>query len=127
MSPETYDRCSIAYHVRMIDQGKTTFDRDLQISLKAVQEVVVQPLDQVSQQSLAKTGHPEMAVTVSPQVFEVSVKFPKNIETMLAGFFDETLAERVSKALQHAMELCGGGNKTRSDPSPCAFRPGTVS
>jgi hypothetical protein len=26
-------------------------------------------------------------------------------------FYDDTLADRVSKALQHAVNLCGGGNQ----------------
>jgi hypothetical protein len=27
------------------------------------------------------------------------------------NFYDETLCHRVAKALQHAVELCGGGSK----------------
>jgi hypothetical protein len=28
---------------------------------------------------------------------------------MMFNFYDEALSERVSKALQHAVSLCGGG------------------
>jgi hypothetical protein len=33
--------------------------------------------------------------------------------SILGLFYDETLSDRVSKALQHAVDLCGGG---RQDP-----------
>jgi hypothetical protein len=101
------DRCSISFHGQFDKGGDSAYiDKDSDLSLKEVKEITSPQLEQVIQLGNAKAGHPEVAVRVDPAIFVVVVK--SNRSTMF-NFFDETLADRVSKALQHAVALCGGG------------------
>jgi hypothetical protein len=65
-------------------------------------------MDQVIQRANAKAAHPELNVKVDPPIFLVVVKWEKH--SMMFNFYDDALADRVSKALQHAVDLCGGGS-----------------
>jgi len=104
--PET---CSIRYHTNY-DNGDKAIRKDMETFLKPVQTVALQQMDQVIQQSNAKAGHPEVGVRVEPAIFVVALSWePKH--WMMFNFYDDTLADRVTKALQHAVDLCGGGNK----------------
>jgi len=110
MSADT-DRCRIGYHVR-IDNGKNTnniVEKDNEIFLKQVREITLIPLDQLLQRTDAEAGHPERSAKVDPPIFVVVVKNDANA-SLLFRFYEDTLADRVSKAMQHAVELCGGGN-----------------
>jgi hypothetical protein len=101
-------RCSIGFHERF-DNGKNNLiDRDGEISLKQVREIVIMQMDTIVQQSNAKAGHPEYSVKIDPPVSLVVVKSEPN-HSMMFNFYDETLADRLSKAFRHAVELCGGG------------------
>jgi hypothetical protein len=101
-------RCYISFHSRF-DNGKTIVDKDGEIFLKQVQEITLTQMDQVVQQADAKIGHPEVSVKVDPTIFLVVVKSVPNRRWMF-NFYDESMSERVSKAFQHAVELCGGGH-----------------
>jgi hypothetical protein len=102
------DRCSISFHWRF-DNGKNTgiVDKDEEIALKQVREIVLLQMEQVVQRAAAKGGHPEIGIKVDPPIFLVSVR---GEHSMMFNFYDEDLSARVSKAMQHAVELCGGGN-----------------
>jgi hypothetical protein len=103
------DSCQISYHSLRIVEGATMFDKDVSILLKQIQEIVLMPKDQAKQREAAKGGHPEFGFKIDPPVFVLLVNSPK--VNVGFEFYDETLADRVSKALQHAVELCGGGNQ----------------
>ena len=106
------ERCHIGYHWRF-DNGKPTnniIDRDDELFLKNVRDVAVTPMDQEINQANAKLGHPEQNAKVDPPIFLVVV-VRTNGHSMRFNFYDETLADRVSKALEHAVQLCGGGNQ----------------
>jgi len=106
------DRCHIGYHWRF-DNGKHTnniIDRDDELFLKNVRDVAVMQMDQEINQANAKLGHPEQNAKVDPPIFLVVV-VRTNGHSMRFNFYDETLADRVSKALEHAVQLCGGGNQ----------------
>ena len=47
-------------------------------------------------------------VKIDPAILVVDVKSAPN-ESMTFYFYDDGLSERVSKALRHAVSLCGGG------------------
>jgi hypothetical protein len=100
--------CSIRFHSRF-DYGKSTDIRDMddEILLRQVREIVLGQMDQVVQQAAAKSGHPERSAKIDPPIFLVRVRW---VHGMMFNFYEETLADRVSKALQHAVDLCGGGN-----------------
>ena len=86
------------------------FDSDGELFLKQVREVVPTQLETVLQRNAAKGGHPEVSFKVDPAIFVVMLKGESKNNKMFR-FYDDTLADRVSKALQHAVELCGGGNQ----------------
>ena len=115
-------RCYISFHGRFDDDwgsvvsdvnygGKYAHipDRDGELFLKQIREVTLTQLEQVMQLAEAKIGHPEISVKVDPPIFLVVVRSEPN-RSMMFNFYDDTLADRVSKALQHAVDLCGGGN-----------------
>ena len=98
--------CSIRFNKQVDGQS----EQPATLSLKRVQDVVLQQMDQATQQAVAKAGQPEVTVTVTPAIFQVVAKVDAT-HGMLVMYYDETLADRVTKALQHAVDLCGGGNK----------------
>ncbi|HXM43121.1 MAG TPA: hypothetical protein VN924_17930 [Bryobacteraceae bacterium] len=104
-------RCRIDDHWRMTQNGETRFDEDGWVDLRQVQEILVMPMDQRQQQVRAKAGHPEQSVKVDPPVFVLILKRSDAIKESNFKFYDETLANRVAKALQHAVDLCGGGRQ----------------
>ena len=52
-------------------------------------------------------GHPTWNAKVDPPVFDLIVKAKENAEFYFF-FFDGDVANRATKALGHAVELCGG-------------------
>jgi hypothetical protein len=101
-----------------------------QIPFKQVEKITVEKIQDFTNKSYAEAAHPEITVTVTPPVFylvlsatsavfsahtstttgnqtpvEKDVTFKKNSLT----FRDEETANKVAKAMTHAMELCGGG------------------
>jgi hypothetical protein len=104
-------QCTVSYHFKEIIDGQKMSDLDAGVPLREVQDVVVMPLEQAITQSWAAGGHPEMVViSVSPPFTVVKVRRlhggDSNIE-----FADASFADRVAKAITHAVELCGGGEK----------------
>jgi hypothetical protein len=78
-------------------------------SLRAVQEIVVKPWEQYETEWLAKNGHPDTTVTsVNPPMTVLVVRQPHGVENVFT-FTDAALADRIAKAMVHAVELCGGG------------------
>ena len=52
-----------------------------------------------------------MSVTATrPQITVLAVHFDHH-KTYWLYFIDSSIADRVAKAMTHAVELCGGGNK----------------
>lgn len=90
--------------------GKTTYqDEDLAFSLRDVQEIVVKPFEQHGTERLAKNGSPNVIVTsTSPSITALVVRRSHREENVFL-FTDADLADRVAKAMLHAVELCGGG------------------
>jgi hypothetical protein len=103
-------RCRIDDHWRLIVNGETKRDEDGWVELKQVREVRVASRDQIQQQAAAKAGHPERTARVDPPIFVVILK-RSDEKPSVFDFYDETLANRVANALQHAVLLCGGGSQ----------------
>jgi hypothetical protein len=101
--------CSISFHSTFDRQGnKSILEKDGKILLKQVQEISLTQLETVVQQSNATAGHPERSYRVDPPIVLVTVKSAPDQMTRF-NFYDQSLAERVSLALKHAVSLCGGG------------------
>ena len=99
-------------------------------SFKQIEKITVEKLQDVQNQAYAEAAHPEITVTVTPPIFYLKLSassavfsvhtsstqgnqpsVEKDITSKINGFAfrDEDTANRVAKAMIHAMELCGGG------------------
>lgn len=107
--------CTLAFHVEVYSaplgySGPASSARDLTIYFGLMQKVIVEPYEKSASEQEAGIGHPEIvAVSTSPQVTLVEM-FSSKPETGFI-FYDADLADRVAKAINHAVELCGGGSK----------------
>jgi hypothetical protein len=102
------------------------------ISLKDVEKITVDSYQEEGNRFWAKQAHPEVTITVVPPIFVLALSASKPVFTVHYAFtrgkqppkegdssgkeisysFDsEETANRIAKALTHAVELCGGGNK----------------
>jgi len=102
--------CRVGYHGRHTVDGASVAEGDQRVLLKQVEDITVMPVEQQLQQASAKAGHPERSSKIEPTVFVLLVNISGG-GVHEFNFYDETLCHRVAKALQHAVELCGGGSK----------------
>ncbi len=99
----------LKYHMKNLAGDKTVSDSDLQLSFRRISKISVATHQEALTASLARGGHPELSVVISPEFYDLAV-------TDTAGgmlyfpFTDQDLANRVAKAMLHASELCGAGN-----------------
>jgi hypothetical protein len=111
------------------DLRKHTVEMDT-TSFKQIEKITVERYQDIANQALVEAAHPEVTATVTPPVFYVrfwasSAVFSAHTSTTKGSqtpvekdaasktngltFRDEDTANRVAKAMIHAMELCGGG------------------
>jgi hypothetical protein len=109
-------------HTQTVETDTTSF--------KQVEKITVEKQQDIENQTLAEAAHPDVTATVMPPVFYVKMwassavfsahtsttrgRLPaveKDATSKTSGFTfrDEDTANRVAKAMTHAMELCGGG------------------
>ncbi|MGD0683022.1 MAG: hypothetical protein ABR990_13350 [Terracidiphilus sp.] len=89
--------------------SQTYSNEDYAFSLRAVQDIVVKPWEQYGTERLAKHGHPDTTITsTNPPITALVVRQAHGVENVFT-FTDADLADRVAKAMVHAVELCGGG------------------
>jgi hypothetical protein len=104
--PET---CILNYHFREWNNGTISVDGDPWIPLHDAEDVVVLPIEQVWKEVDSKAGHTTRSYRSDPPVFVLRVR--RKVGYNELNFTDEEMANRVAKAMVHAIELCGGGNK----------------
>jgi len=102
--------CLLKYHLKRTDNGQQKLDVDQQLNLKSVQSVSVMTEEQSVKINGAADGQTGQSLRCDPSVFAMRIK----IAGVSGGasvllFHDEDTANRVAKALNHAVELCGGG------------------
>ena len=102
--------CSISYHRNVKRNGAVLTDDNVSYSLHDVQDLTVMPAEQDFKKEYAAAGHPTWDARVDPPLFLV---IARKAGSQGNGFYfpSEELANRVAKALVHAVELCGGGSK----------------
>ena len=109
--PDT-DQCHITYHLKSEVDGKTRKDENSEFSLRNVQDILVQPEETHLIEWYAKHNPYWIPASTSPAVTSLVVRLPHAEENFFL-FTDAGLANRVAKAMRHAVELCGGGNKEK--------------
>jgi hypothetical protein len=102
--------CTISYHRNVKKNGVVLADDNASFSLRDVQDLAVMPEEQDIRSAYAASGHPTWDPRVDPPLFLVVARRTGN---QANGFYfpSEELANRIAKAMVHAVELCGGGNK----------------
>ena len=118
-SPST---CIISYHERedsrlvpnetIPDATPTVAEADYSIPLKDVQDLKVETMEQYITGDMAALypGYTAIATATQPKTLMLIVQRSNGSPNHVA-FQDAALADRVAKALVHAVALCGGGNK----------------
>ena len=104
-------QCSFAYYSKETRDGSTIHDRVDWFTLRDVQDIVVRTLAQYRTEMNARVGLPNLiATSVNPPLTALLVR-SRHGAIDFFPFTDADLADRVAKALTHAVELCGGGSK----------------
>jgi hypothetical protein len=107
------NQCRLSMHMKETSNGRTTTDRNDGFSLRDVNDIVVIPYEQKETERLARNGHPELVITsTNPPLMALMTRHTDG-RTYVLVFTDADLAGRVANAMQHAIELCGGGNKDK--------------
>lgn len=102
--------CRVGYHWRqMAADGKLLGEGDLGLSLAEVRDFAVLPYEQHMQRANADGGHPTWSCTATPPVFVLKGRLLKGNWGVVLK--EEEMANRLAKAMVHAVELCGGGAK----------------
>jgi hypothetical protein len=102
------------------------------VSLKTIASIRIEAMQDQGNRSFAESAHPEITNGVTPAVYSLTLTSPRPVfsfhETFTKGkqqpivsdtrgkedhltFRDEDTANRLAKALVHAVELCGGGSR----------------
>jgi acyl-CoA hydrolase len=99
--------CTIAYHYIIVRDGVKISDSDASFNLHDVQDITMITGDQRQNNNDTAAGHPTWNAKVDPPVIDLIVRAKEKTEFYFF-FFDGDTANRVTKALGHAVELCGG-------------------
>jgi hypothetical protein len=102
--------CLVTFRFKAERHGMVDEDHDTYFSLKEVEDIAVMPMEQFLKEYYAAQGHPSWSTRVDPPVFALKAR-GSDRQPNWFFFFDEQLANRVAKAMVHAVELCGGGSK----------------
>lgn len=99
--------CRIGYHW-VTANGAVAWD--ISFSLHDVRNVTVMTGEQNQRNIDLAAEHPAWDSKISPPLFVLIARRTGNVDNSFY-FTDEDMANRVAKAMVHAVELCGGGNK----------------
>jgi hypothetical protein len=102
--------CSLSYHRLVFNNGRKEHNEDVAINLREVKDISVLPDEQDWQMYLMRTGDSTKTVKDVPEIIALVIKL-NNGKDPTIRFYEQGLADRVAKALVHAVELCGGGPK----------------
>jgi hypothetical protein len=104
--PET---CILSYHFKLWNNGTIAIDQDAGIPFRDAEDVIILPVEQAWKEVDSKAGNTTWSYRSDPPVFILRVR--RKVGYNEINFTDEAMANRVAKAMVHAIELCGGGNK----------------
>jgi hypothetical protein len=103
------ENCILNYHFREWNNSTISVDVDAGIPFHDAEDVVILPIEQVCKEVDSKAGYTTGSYRSDPPVFVLRVRRKVGYNEFF--FIDEEMANRVAKAMVHAIELCGGGNK----------------
>lgn len=104
--------CSIQYHYKyIVDDNPPIETADITRPLAAIENIQLEPFERSLTKTAASIGHPEVVFTsTQPQTLALVLNSRQKGDF---GFYfqDDNVADRLAKAMQHAVELCGGGRQ----------------
>jgi hypothetical protein len=102
--------CTLSYHRLVFNNGRKEHNENVLINLHEVKNISVLPDEQDWQMYLARIGDSTKTVKDVPDITALVFKL-NNGQDPTIRFYEQEMADRVAKALVHAVELCGGGPK----------------
>jgi hypothetical protein len=103
--------CYVGYHSKGVRDSQIVSDQDSGFFLRDVLDVIIEPETQFFTEQSAAGGNPNVITTAtSPTLTALIVRRPHNVINSFP-MQDAAMADRLAKALNHAIELCGGGTK----------------
>ncbi len=113
-------QCRISYHWKTTNQGSPYWEKRIPtaknenevFTLRDVQEITLKPFEQCRNELYATRGSSAIVLSTNPPITVLVARHPHGAESSFY-FSDANLADRVAKAMLHAVELCGGGNKDK--------------
>ena len=96
--------CQITFHWFATLEGKTFQDFDLTLAFRTTRKVLVVNREQEMRGQVAG-DHPSWVATISPPIWVVTMTTTSNNHVL--DFTNQDVAERVSRAIDHVMDLCG--------------------
>jgi hypothetical protein len=103
------ESCYFSYHLTAWKDGMRLTDHDVGFPIADMQDVIILPVEQVWKENDNRNGITTWSYKSDPPVSFLRARRKTGIVDFV--FTDAALADRVAKALVHAVELCGGGNK----------------
>jgi hypothetical protein len=104
--------CHITYHWKVVMDGRLDQDKEAGFHLRDVQDIVIKPYAQYQTELDASLGNPYLLTpSTSPTISALLVRRAHGVYNLFP-ITDADMADRIAKALTHAVELCGGGNKS---------------
>ena len=99
--------CKLSFHAKTITNGTITAEGDDYILLSEAEEIVVLPIEQDWRDGDSRHGHSTWTYHADPGAFVLRVNL-KLGDHQSFYFYEADLANRVAKAIVHAVELCSG-------------------
>lgn len=100
--------CRITWHKVTTNGGKVGIDSDFSLDLRNVLAFEVRTSTYEAKMEDTANGNSNLDKRQDPPYFAVTAKLKGNTEAPLF-FSSEEMANRIAKAMVHAVELCGGG------------------
>ncbi len=104
------DSCILSYHQKTVNADGAS-EGDYGFDFHQVQTVKISTLEEFYATQDAKAGHPQYTSQMHPEVYTLLV-IRGNGTWNEIEFYDQDQATRVAKAVMHAVDLCGGGQKS---------------
>jgi hypothetical protein len=100
-------QCRLSYHKKVTSNGTAMSDGDRTVLLRYVTGIDILPKEQAWKLNDAKAGNTTWTYKADPSVTVLRLEVTDGAEYELE-FYDNDVANRVAKALIHAIDLCGG-------------------
>jgi hypothetical protein len=102
--------CKLSFHAKTITNGTITAEGDDYILLGEAEEIVVLPIEQDWRDNDTRHGHAAWIYSADPGAFVLRLNL-KLGDHQSFYFYDADSANRVAKAIVHAVELCSVGSQ----------------